>query len=125
MYHLILVAAGGAIGASLRHLSNLAALRFLSPNFPFGTAFVNVSGSFLMGIVMEIVARRFGASNELRLFLAVGLLGGFTTFSSFSLDAVALYERGAFGLAAFYVIGSVVAGIAALFAGFAAGRGLV
>ncbi|MCP3054553.1 fluoride efflux transporter CrcB [Aurantimonas marianensis] len=125
MYHLILVAAGGAIGASLRHLSNLAALRLLGSNFPFGTAFVNVSGSFLMGIVMEIVARRFGASNELRLFLAVGLLGGFTTFSSFSLDAVALYERGALGLAAFYVIGSVVAGIAALFAGLAAARGLV
>lgn len=125
MYHLILVAAGGAIGASLRHLSNLAALRLLGPNFPFGTAFVNVSGSFLMGVAMEIVARRFGASNELRLFLAVGLLGGFTTFSSFSLDAVALYERGAFGLAAFYVIGSVVAAIAALFAGSAAARGLV
>ncbi len=125
MYHLILVAAGGAIGSSLRHLSNLAALRLLSPNFPFGTVFVNVSGSFLMGIVMEMVARRFGASNELRLFLAVGLLGGFTTFSSFSLDAVALYERGALGWAAFYVIGSVVAGIAALFAGFAAARGLV
>ncbi len=125
MYHLVLVAAGGAIGASLRHLSNLAAFRLIGPNFPFGTAFVNISGSFLMGIVMEIVARRFGASNELRLFLAVGLLGGFTTFSSFSLDAVALYERGALGLAAFYVIGSVVAGIAALFAGFAVARGLV
>lgn len=125
MYHLLLVAVGGAIGASLRHLSGLAAIRLLGTDFPWGTAFVNVAGSFLMGLFVEALARRYGVPNEVRLFVATGFLGGFTTFSSFSLDAVVLFERGATGLAFFYVAGSVLLGIAALFAGMALGRAII
>ena len=124
MWHVLLVAAGGAIGASLRHLSGLAAMRVFGAGFPWGTVFVNVVGSFLMGLFIELAARRFGASQEVRLFVATGCLGGFTTFSTFSLDAMALAERGSHALAAIYVIGSVVVGIAALFAGLALARGL-
>ncbi len=118
MYHLALVALGGAIGAGLRHLMNLAALRLLGPGFPWGTLAINVAGSFAMGVFIEILARRFGgASNELRLFVATGILGGFTTFSSFSLDFAFLWERGAVGSALSYVVASVGASIVALFVG--------
>jgi len=124
MSQLLIVAAGGAIGATLRHLSGMAAMRLFGAGFPWGTVFVNVFGSFLMGLFIELAARRFGASQEVRLFVATGCLGGFTTFSTFSLDAMALAERGSHTLAAIYVIGSVVVGIAALFAGLALARGL-
>ncbi|ORE88036.1 fluoride efflux transporter CrcB [Aurantimonas sp. 22II-16-19i] len=124
MYQLFLVALGGGIGAALRHLSGLAAMRLLGAGFPYGTMFVNVVGSFVMGVFIELLSRRFGGSAELRLFVATGVLGGFTTFSSFSLDTAFLYERGDVALAAIYVIGSVVIGIAALFAGLALVRAL-
>lgn len=118
MYHLILVAVGGAIGASLRHLGNLAALRLLGPGFPWGTMAINIAGSLAMGIFIEVLARRFGgASNELRLFVATGILGGFTTFSAFSLDVAVLWERGAALHAFGYVLVSVVGAILALFLG--------
>ena len=118
MYHLVIVAAGGAVGASLRHLTGLAAMRLLGVNFPWGTLAVNIVGSFAMGVFIELLARRFGASNELRLFVATGLLGGFTTFSAFSLDVAVLWERGAAGTAAGYVLVSVIGAILALFAGW-------
>jgi CrcB protein len=117
MYHLFLVAMGGAAGSAARHLVNLAALRLAGPAFPWGTLAVNVAGSFAMGLLVELVARRFGASAEMRLFLATGVLGGFTTFSAFSLDAVTLWERGATMAAAGYVFASVAVSIAALIAG--------
>ena len=117
MYHLLLVAAGGAIGAAMRHLTNLAAIRLLGPAFPWGTLTVNLAGSFAMGVFIEVLARRFGASNELRLFVATGMLGGFTTFSAFSLDVAVLYERGAVASAFGYAAASVILSIAALFAG--------
>lgn len=117
MYHLVIVAAGGAVGASLRHLTGFAAMRLLGVNFPWGTLAVNIVGSFAMGVFIELLARRFGASNELRLFVATGLLGGFTTFSAFSLDVAVLWERGAAGTAAGYVLVSVIGAILALFAG--------
>lgn len=117
MYHLLLVAAGGAVGAAARHLVNLAALRLAGPGFPWATLAVNVVGAFLMGVFIEYLARRAGASAELRLFLATGILGGFTTFSAFSLDVAVLWERGAHVAAAGYVAASVVGAIAALFAG--------
>jgi CrcB protein len=116
--HLLLIAVGGAIGSVGRHLTGLAMLRLLGPNFPFGTMTVNIVGSFVMGVFIELLARRFGGSTELRLFFATGVLGGFTTFSSFSLDTAVLWERGAPLVALVYVIGSVGAGIAALFLGF-------
>ena len=117
MYHLVLVAIGGAIGASLRHLVNLAALRLVGMTFPWGTMAINIAGSFAMGVFVELLARRFGASNEVRLFVATGILGGFTTFSAFSLDFAVLWERGAALPALTYVLVSVIGAILALFLG--------
>ena len=125
MIHLLIVAAGGACGAALRHLVGLAALRMLGPNFPWGTLTVNILGSFIMGVFIELLALKLNGSAELRLLIATGLLGGFTTFSAFSLDVVLLYERGALGTAALYVLGSVVLAIGALFAGLIVTRSLV
>lgn len=117
MYHLLIVAAGGAIGAASRHLFGLAALRLVGPTFPWGTLGVNIVGSFLMGALIEFLARRTGISPEVRLFVATGILGGFTTFSAFSLDVAVLWERGAHAAAAGYVAASIAGAIAALFAG--------
>ena len=124
MIHLVLVAAGGAIGASLRHLVNFAALRLVGPNFPWGTMAINIAGSLAMGVFIELLARRFNASNELRLFVATGILGGFTTFSAFSLDFAVLWERGALISALAYTIASVVGAIVALFLGLWLARSL-
>ena len=124
MYHLILVAIGGAIGSSLRHLVNLAMLRLVGPGFPSGTLAVNIAGSFVMGVFVEMLARRFGASNEVRLFVATGVLGGFTTFSAFSLDFAVLWERGASLPALFYLLASVIGSILALFLGLWLARSL-
>lgn len=117
MFHLLLVAVGGALGASARHLVNLASLRLVGPGFPWGTMAINVAGSLAMGVFIGWLGRRFNASEELRLFVATGILGGFTTFSAFSLDFAVLWERGALGGAAFYAGASVVLSILALFAG--------
>ena len=117
MVHLVLVALGGALGASLRHLVGLAAIRFMGPGYPWGSLTVNLAGSFLMGVFIELLARRFGSSNELRLFVATGILGGFTTFSAFSLDFAVLWERGATLSAFGYVAGSVGGALGALFLG--------
>jgi fluoride exporter len=124
MYHLVLVAVGGGIGASIRHLVNMASLKLLGPNFPWGTMLINISGSLAMGIFIELLARRFQGSNELRLFVATGILGGFTTFSAFSLDFAALWERGDTGQAFAYAAVSVIVSLVALFAGLWAVRSL-
>ena len=124
MAHILIVALGGAIGASLRHLVNLASLRVLGSNFPWGTLTVNILGCFIMGVFVELLVRRLGVSTELRLLVTTGLLGGFTTFSAFSLDVAVLWERGAVALAALYVATSVLLSIAALFAGLALARAL-
>lgn len=118
MNHFLLVAAGGAVGAMLRHLSNLAALRLFGPGFPWGTFFVNVTGSLLMGMFIGWLARRSGGtSNELRLLMATGFLGGFTTFSAFSLDFATLWRDGAVAAAVGYVLASVLFSVVAIFAG--------
>jgi CrcB protein len=109
----------------LRHLVNLATLRLFGPTFPWGTLTVNIVGSFAMGVFIELLARRAGASSELRLFIATGILGGFTTFSAFSLDVAVLWERGAHATVAGYVAVSVAGAIAALFAGLSIVRNLV
>jgi len=120
MYHLGLVALGGAIGAGARHLTNIATLRLLGPAFPFGTLAVNIVGGLAMGLLAGWLALKYqGGGQGLRLFLATGVLGGFTTFSAFSLDAVLLWERGAVAAALFYVVGSVVLSILGLVAGLA------
>ena len=113
---------GGGIGAALRHGVNLGAARWLGAGFPFGTLIVNVTGSLIMGLIAGYFAFKGDASQNWRLFLSTGILGGYTTFSAFSLDAVALYERGEVGLAAIYVVASVVLSIAGLFAGLAIAR---
>ncbi|MGI9420537.1 MAG: fluoride efflux transporter CrcB [Geminicoccaceae bacterium] len=101
------VAAGGMIGAVLRHLVNVVAMKLTGPGFPLGTMIVNVVGSFAMGALVAVMALSWNASQEARLFLAVGLLGSFTTFSTFSLDIYTLYERQAYGLLTGYALGSV------------------
>lgn len=116
------VALGGAIGASARYLTNVAVLRGIGPGFPWATVIVNVAGSFLMGVLVVWLAEK--GAMRLAPFLMTGILGGFTTFSAFSLDAVALWERGEPMLAAGYVCGSVVLAVAALFAGMALMRGV-
>jgi CrcB protein len=117
MYHLVLVAIGGAVGSSLRHLVNLAALRFVGQGFPWSTLTINIVGSFAIGAFMELLVRRLGVSNEVRLFIATGVLGGFTTFSAFSLDFALLWERGASIPALAYLLASVIGAIVALFMG--------
>ncbi len=117
MQHILLVALGGGLGAALRHLANMGALRLFGPNFPYGTMAVNILGSFAMGVFIEVLARRSGSPNELRLFVATGILGGFTTFSAFSLDFVVLVQRGALSSALFYALASVILSILALFIG--------
>lgn len=114
---------GAGLGGVLRWLVGLAALRLLGPGFPWGTLAVNVAGCFAMGVVAALVLARLPGETA-RLFLMTGLLGGFTTFSAFSLDAVALWERDAIGLAAAYVAASVTLSVAALVAGLALGRGI-
>jgi fluoride exporter len=118
MNNVLLVALGGGLGAALRHGVNLVALRLLGPNFPWGTFTINIAGSLAMGIFIELLARRFSGSEGLRLFVATGILGGFTTFSSFSLDFAVLWQRGAVGAALGYVAGSVALSLAAVFVGF-------
>ncbi|WP_366940579.1 fluoride efflux transporter CrcB [uncultured Rhodospira sp.] len=122
---MVAVAAGGAVGAVARYMVTSAVPRLLGHGFPWGTLVVNVVGSLLMGLLIDILARRWSAPVEARVFLVTGCLGAFTTFSTFSLDVVTLYERGALLPAALYVVGSVVAGVAALFAGLWLGRALV
>jgi len=121
----LIVFLGGGFGASLRHGINIAAARMLGTAFPYGTLLINVSGSFVMGLIAGYFALKGDASQHWRLFLTTGILGGYTTFSAFSLDAALLYERGEMGAAAIYVIGSVAISIAGLFVGFAIVRSLV
>jgi CrcB protein len=115
----VIVFAGAGIGGALRHGVNLAGARLFGFGFPFGTLIVNILGSLLMGLLAGYFAYRTGIPQHLRLFLTTGILGGFTTFSAFSLDAALLMERHAYGLAAAYVAVSVAVSIAALFAGMA------
>jgi CrcB protein len=111
---LIQVALGGALGAVLRYLTSVGAMRLVGPGFPWATMTVNVVGSFAMGVLVVVLAREGGT--RLAPFLMTGVLGGFTTFSAFSLDALTLYERGQAGLAAGYVVASVLLSLGAIFA---------
>jgi CrcB protein len=120
----LIVFLGGGIGAALRHGVNLAAARTLGTAFPYGTLTVNIVGSLVMGLLAAYFAFKGDASQHWRLFLTTGILGGFTTFSAFSLDVALLYERGQIAIAALYVGVSVCISIAALFAGFALVRNL-
>lgn len=119
----VLVFLGGGIGAALRHGVNRAALAWLGPAAPYGTLFVNVSGSLAMGVLAGVFLAR-APSEAWRLFLTTGVLGGFTTFSAFSLDAAVMWQRGDHAGFALYVGASVMLSIAALFIGMAAVRAM-
>lgn len=119
----LIVFFGAGIGGALRHGVNVAAGRAFGVGLPAGTLIVNVVGSLLMGLLAGWFLLRPGYSQEVRLFLTTGVLGGFTTFSAFSLDAALLIERHAYWAAFFYVAGSVALSIAALFLGLALFKG--
>ncbi|EAQ05167.1 CrcB-like protein [Pseudooceanicola batsensis HTCC2597] len=116
------VALGGAVGASARYLTGVAALRVVGAGFPWGTLVVNLVGCFAMGVIVVLLAEL--SANRFAPLLMTGLLGGFTTFSAFSLDAVTLWERGATGAAIGYVAASVTLSIGALLAGLLLARSL-
>ncbi|WP_117191073.1 fluoride efflux transporter CrcB [Rhizobium terrae] len=122
MINILLVAIGGAFGSVCRYLVGLWALRQFGPGFPWGTLAVNVVGSLAIGFLSEMIIRRFDGSPEMRLLLITGMLGGFTTFSAFSLDFVILLERSSTFAGATYVVASVAISLAAVFAGLALGR---
>ncbi|NQU70715.1 MAG: fluoride efflux transporter CrcB [Rhodospirillales bacterium] len=121
MTTLFSVALGGAVGAASRHLVGGWLGGWLTGLFggslPLGNVAVNLIGSFLLGVLIEFSALSWSPSPDMRSFLVIGLLGGFTTFSAFSLEVVVLFERGRLDLAALYAIGSVVLAIGGLFIG--------
>jgi CrcB protein len=118
----LIVFLGAGFGGALRHGVNVGAARWFGYGFPFGTLIVNVAGSFLMGLLAGYFVFRPGIGQHMRLFLTTGVLGGFTTFSAFSLDAALLVERHSYGAAAGYMVGSVAASVSALFFGLAVFR---
>ena len=124
-YGFLLVFIGGGIGSALRHGSALVAARWFGTGLPYGTLFVNIFGSFVMGLITEYWALKSGLPQPVRLFLTTGIICGFTTYSTFSLDTAVLWERGQSLATLAYVLGSVVVSISALFAGLAVVRTLV
>jgi CrcB protein len=115
---ILAVGIGGGIGAILRYLVGAVFLQRFGPGFPWGTFFINVTGSFLIGVVAQLaLTRAFGMTPTVRLFAATGVLGGYTTFSTFSLDTFTLVQDGAAPLALAYALGSVVAGFFGAYAG--------
>ena len=119
----LIVFLGAGIGGALRHGVNVGTARLFGYGFPLGTFIVNVAGSFLMGLLAGYFTFRPGIAQHMRLFLITGILGGFTTFSAFSLDTALLIERNSYGMAAGYAVGSVAASVSALFFGLALFRG--
>jgi CrcB protein len=115
----LLVFIGGGLGSTLRQIVNVVCPRLLGTAFPYHTFIINITGSIVMGLVAGYLAFKGDAAQPWRLFLMTGILGGYTTFSAFSLDTAVLYERGEVELAVFYVVGSVVISIVGLFAGLA------
>jgi len=114
---LLAIAAGGALGSVARYLVGIGSTRLFGLAFPWGTLIVNIAGSFLIGAFMALFALKVGLPQEVRVFLTVGICGGFTTFSTFSLDAYVLMERGEWWPAAAYIVASVVLSIAAMVGG--------
>ncbi len=122
MNAILAVAAGGAIGATGRLLIGRMMLNLMGPGYPWGTFAVNILGSFLIGLFVELLAQKFTLSHQWQLFLIVGVLGGFTTFSAFSLEVGLMLQKDQFSTAAVYALGSVFLGLVALFAGIYAGK---
>ncbi|MES2295297.1 MAG: fluoride efflux transporter CrcB [Pseudomonadota bacterium] len=118
------VAVGGAIGSVARYLMAGFVQAAAWEGFPYGIFVVNVSGGFIMGLLVELMALKWNVSLEMRAFLTTGIMGGYTTFSTFSLDSALLIQRGSYASAAAYIVGSAVLSILALFAGLWAVRTL-
>ena len=114
---LLAVAVGGALGSLLRYFVAGSIQSAAWPGFPWGIFAVNITGGLAMGVIAELAALKLNMSPEVRAFLTVGVLGGYTTFSTFSLDSALLIERGAYTSAALYISGSAILSILALFAG--------
>lgn len=121
----LLVFIGAGIGGMLRHGVGMLSLRWFGPNFPVGTLAINITGSALMGLTIGLFAAYDLGNQQARLFIATGILGGFTTFSTFSLDAVTLWERGEIGAAILYISASVIVSLVALFGVMLACRRLI
>ena len=119
---LAFVAMGGALGAVARYLTVMGVGRLLGTGFPYGTLSVNILGSFILGLLVEAFALKWHVSQEVRAMIVVGVLGAFTTFSSFSLDAILPLERGHLGGAAVYILSSVTFSVLGLFAGLRLAR---
>ncbi len=124
-FHYLIVFVGAGLGGALRHGVNVATLRWLDSDFPYGTLCINVVGSSAIGLLAGLFALKVDPGQSWRLFFTTGIIGGFTTFSTFSLEAVVLYERGELTSMAVYVLASVVASILGLFAGLFLMRQLV
>jgi fluoride exporter len=120
-----LIFIGGGLGSILRHAVNQASAAAFGINFPYGTLSVNIIGSLVMGLIAGWFAFRGAGGQLLQLFLTTGILGGFTTFSAFSLDAALLLDRGQTATGIFYALGSVAAGIICVFAGLAIMRSVL
>ena len=121
---LFLVMLGGAIGAGFRYHISSVALRNLGPGFPFGTWMINLLGGLLMGVLAGVIYRTPIEGEPLRLFLGVGVLGGFTTFSAFSLETFNMLSRGEYSMAAAYAVSSVAGSVLMLFLGLSFGRAI-
>jgi len=111
------VAAGGAVGSLARYGMIVWIGKLLGTGFPYGVLLVNITGGFIMGVLVELMALAWSPNEAIRIFLTVGILGGYTTFSAFSLDAWLLLDKGMFGPALLYIAASVILSIAALVAG--------
>jgi CrcB protein len=122
---ILAIAAGGGIGAVLRHFVSHKMMSVMGPAFPYGTITVNIFGSLLMGVLIGILARYFDGNNVLRAFLTVGLLGGFTTFSAFSLDIIVMLERGDYLSVIGYILISVICSIGGLWLGLSVMRAVL
>ncbi|MBQ1500198.1 MAG: fluoride efflux transporter CrcB [Sphingomonas sp.] len=121
---LILVMLGGAFGSGARFLTGKLTLAWFGPNYPWGTLAVNLIGGFLMGVFVGTLARLGQGGEQWRLLIAVGVLGGYTTFSAFTLDLMNMIQRGDYGMGLAYVLASVVGSAVALFAGLSILRAL-
>jgi CrcB protein len=119
------IAAGGAVGSVARYGTMICMARWLGATFPYGTLAVNIVGAFVLGALIELLALVWSPSEAMRAFLTIGVLGGYTTFSTFTLDSWMLIERGDYGLAFLYMLSSVVVSLAALLAGLQLTRAVI